>query len=425
METKDGIYIFNGGKFLDFIDVDKFKNDVSIKYEIPKEVQNLDFPDYYSYLIDNFKIEDIGYIFFENILYSHLKNVFVEKISGHPNLQVNFFKEKVKHLINELNIKDTIPINFHNHMSENGFYLMDVLNITSPRTTFIAGFDYTEENGLVTSARFLFVEVVPKKTQGIAYFIAGIDLDFRNNLALTMVRNISEIKKEDEETNTTIHQMHKTVINKVLYTLGISLKKPSVKKDRTGMYNFCKSLDTALLEDIRNEVDLRTNKSIKDAVKKLDKALFKNDEGLNNADKGDLRKKIQALLLSYYIEYNIKAIELVRKAKKQKLVGYPTRIKFTSSKSSRSSTQSSNSKHPVSASDMFHSLYFNFEQALGLDNWSISWFTDYTFSDDKDIDVIQTTVYSTSKRFRIVFLPNRPLDKEIIHYVVNTVNSYR
>lgn len=37
--------------------------------------------------------KDVGKIFFENILYSHLKNIFVEKISSHPNLEVNSFKK--------------------------------------------------------------------------------------------------------------------------------------------------------------------------------------------------------------------------------------------------------------------------------------------------------------------------------------------
>ncbi len=419
------MYIFNGDRFLDFIDTKKFKNDVAAEFDVSEEVNKLEFADYYSSLKKSYSAETIDFIFFENIFYSHLKNIYVDQILGHPNLQIDFFKEKVKKLIDKINIKDTIPAALHSYMSEDGFYLMDSLNISSINTTFIAGYDYNTEKGSVTSARFLFVEVVPKKIQGVDYFIAGIELDFTKNLVLTMIKNITELKKENNVTPTTTHQLHKTVVNKVLYTLGISLKEIDVKDDRKGMYDFCKYLDNALLEDLRTEVKSRTSKPIRASVDKLNKSLFTDDKSLNGIDKSDLNKKIQALLLSYYIEYNIKPTELVKKAKKQKLVGYPTRIKFTSNKSSRSSTQSSNSKQPVSASDMFHSLYFSFEQALELDNWSISWFTDYLFTDEEKTDVIQTTIYSTSKQFRVVFRPTRALNKEIIHYVIDQINSYR
>ena len=427
MKVEDSIYIFNGYKFLDFIEIDKVKEDILSEFEVPEDTQKLNFPQYYSELLKKFpdKTKTTGKIFFENILYSHLKNIFVEKISGHPDLSIEFFKQRVRSLIEEVNFRDSIPVNFRNQMTEDGFYLMDVLDITVPNSSFIAGFDYTENSGKVTNARFLFVEVVPKRTNGTAYFIAGIEFDFINKLATTMMKNVTEIKKETSDTDTTIHQLHKKAITKVFNTLGVSLQKPVVKDDRTAMFQFCKQLDDKLLKNVRGDLYASVDTVVKSSVKNLNNALFSRTESLTNTDKDDLSKKIKALLLAYYIEYKVKPTELVREAKKNKLVGYPTRINFTSNKSGRSSTQSSNSKNPVSASDMFHSLYFNFEQALGLDSWSISWFTDYTFSEEKDIDVIQTTIYSTSKQFRVVFLATRPLNKEIIHYVIGTINSYR
>lgn len=428
MQVEEALYIFNGHRFVDFIEVEKFKHEILEKWEISEEAQYFDFPKYYEYLHENFPndFEEVGKIFFENILYSHLKNIFIEKISGHPNLEVGRFKERVKQLITEINIKESIPTDIQRLMSENGFYLMDLLNITVPNTTFIAGFDYEEENGTVTNARFLFVEVASKKGEGQVYFSAGIEMDFKNKIALTMVKNILGLQREESNASTTIHQIHKSAIQKIFNILGVSLQKPNVKSDRIGMFDLCKELDDNLLDDLRRDLNIRTDKTVKSSVKALNKVLFNEpDDTLTMTDKGDLGKKISALLLSYYIEYKVTPIDLVRKAKKSNLIGYPTRVNFTSNKSSKSSTQSTNAKYPVSASDMFHSLYFNFEQALGLDNWSLSWFTDYKFNDEKDIDVIQTTIYSTSNQFRVVFLPDRPLNKEIIHYVIETINSYR
>ena len=334
MKVENSIYIFNGYKFLDFIDTEKFKEDVLSEFEIPEKVQKLDFPDYYSHLMVNFPGEQkiTGKIFFENILYSHLKNVFVEKISAHPNLNIEKFKEKLKQLIENVNFKESIPTNFHNLMSENGFYLMDLLNITVPNTSFIAGCDLTEINGEVSNARFLFVEAVQKITQGTVYFIAGIEIDFKKNLALTMIKNVGGLTKENTEADTTIHQLHQKAINKVLHTLGIFLKKPQVKSDREGMFKLCKKMDDNLLDDLRGELYSRVDYTVKESVKNLNHVLFNDTVKLSNTDQSDLRKKIKALLLSYYIEYQIKPLELVRKAKRNKLSGDPTRRNLTSKK---------------------------------------------------------------------------------------------
>lgn len=431
MATNEAVYMFRGHRFLDYVDIDKLKSDLGSAYEIPKEIKDYNFPEYYSYLIQNFphNTVELRKIFFENILYSHLKHIYVNKISGHPDLELESFKQKIKKIIEINNKKENIPFSYQKFMSEEGFYLMDLMNISKLGTTFIAGLDYETKRDYVVNARFLFVEVVPQGIDKRVYFIAGVELDFENNLALTMIKNVNGLKKEDEtddtEIDTTVPQLNSRVTQKIFNTLGVSLESPIIKDDRAGMYKFCKQLDDNLLTNVRREVNYRTDKTVKNSVRNLNRALFNKDKSLSRTDKEDLGKKVQALLLSYFIEHNYEPRDLVRKAKKKKLVGYPTRIKFTSNKSSRSSTQSSNAKFPVSASDMFHSLYFNFEQALGLDNWSISWFTDFTFTNEKNIDVIQTTIHSTTKYFKVVFLPTRPLDKEIINYVIRTINSYR
>ncbi|PGM59905.1 hypothetical protein [Bacillus sp. AFS053548] len=425
MKAEESLYIFNGHKFIEFIDVPTFKSSIFSKFKLPKDVKEYDFPKLYEYLVLTFpkQINEIGKIFFDNILYSHLKNIFIDKISSHPNLDTNSFKGNIKELIKDINHEST-SVTFHKDMSEKGFYLMDVLNITKPDSTFLAGYDFEEKEGKVTNARFIFVEVVPIRNK-ITFFIAGIEIDFVKGNVLTMIRNINGLKKQSEETDTTIHQLHNSAINKVFLKLGIVIDEPNVEDDRKGMYNFCKNLDDLLLSDIRLEIDKRTKTEVDQSVKTFNNVLFNGDGSLSPTDKMDLGKKIKSLLLSYYMEQKIKSKDLVKKAKGLKMPGYPTRIKFTSSKLSKSSTQTSNAKHPVSASDMFHSLYFNFEQALGLDNWSISWFKDYKFLNDKDTDVIQTTIYSTKKQFRIVFLPSNPLNKEIIHYVIGTIDKKR
>lgn len=418
-------YFFNGFRFAEFVDVPKFKKEVLKALNIECK-ENLDLGSFYEFVLNEKPAskDEMDRILFENILYSHLKNAFVIDIASHPSLGVDLFKKKVKGLIEEINHKETIPSNHHRFMTEKGFYLMDSLNISVPNTKFIAGFDFTEKNKQIENVRFLFVEVVPQK-QKMIYFLAGIDINFKEKVGLVLIKRINGLSKEDEETDTTVHQLYNQVLQKVLTTLNIQTSGTSVNSDRAGMYNFCKGLDEKLLSDIRLHVNSTTSFLTTESVNKLNKALFPKEKRLNIIHKKELSEKVKDLLLSYYIDYNISPKELVSKAKSLNLVGYSTKIKFMSTKSSRSSTQSSSSKHPVSASDMFHSLYSNFKQALELEKLSICWFTDYQFTDPKDLDVIQTTIHITKNNFHIVFHPTRPLNKEIIYYVIRTINSYR
>ncbi|MBP2080117.1 hypothetical protein [Oceanobacillus polygoni] len=95
MAVNNAIYIFRGNPFLQYIEVTKFKNDISSIFEVPKEVIGLPFQEYYAKLINDYPsyIQEIRKTFFENILYSQLKNVFVDRIESHPDLEVEKFKK--------------------------------------------------------------------------------------------------------------------------------------------------------------------------------------------------------------------------------------------------------------------------------------------------------------------------------------------
>ncbi|MBY0038676.1 hypothetical protein H7U08_19375 [Bacillus cereus] len=421
-------YFFNGFLFAEFIDTDKFKEDIN-KLELTEVKEQWDLAQLFENIVlTNPMIKSkVDKVFFENILYSHLKNVYVNKITAHPSLAIELFKQKVKGLIEELNYKETIPMNYYSEMKDDGFYLMDALHITVTGTKFLAGYDFTEKNGVVKEARFLFVEVV-RRGEKPCYFISGVSINFETGVSMILIRNIQGISKENDDLeapNNTVNKLYYQVLKSVYEKLDIKLDKIDITADREGMYNFCKELDDYLLEDIRMEVTKKTTEQIKQSVQNLNKTLFPSEKRLSSTDKQDLGDKINSILLAYYLKYNITSKELVEKAKRLNLKGYPTKIKFMGSNSTRSSTQSASSKQPVVISDDYHGLYFSFTEALELEKWSISWFTDFKFDILADVDVIQTTIHSTRNNFKIVFLPDRPLEKEIIEHVVTSINSYR
>lgn len=418
--------IFNGYKFAEYIDMSYFKE--VLKKELSLEFQSESLGEIYMEISVNHpdKKYALDKIFFDCIMYSHLKNVFVHDIAEVPKLEV--FRTRVRKLIEKLNKKDSIPQALHSLMSEDGFYLMDKLNITSLTTKFIAGFDFKVEKGELKQARFLFTEVVPVGTRQ-EYFLAGIDLDFENKTCLIMMKNKLHISKlEDEQMSQhldkTINSLYRRSMEMVTMELLV-LEDIEVKSDRRAMYNLCKDLDSELLKDIRKEVSDKTNKSVGLSVDNFIKDLFTTTKKPSGNDKKLLDENITSLLIGLFVKTNFSGSKLVKKAKDMKLLGYPTKIKFTSNKANRGATQSPSRTQPVSSSEMFHSLYISFRDALALEQWSISWFTDTQFKDVKCTDVIQTTIYSKSTNFHIIFKPTRPLEKEIIYHVINNLNKYR
>lgn len=429
-QSIEKLYVFGGSKFVEYVDMEKFREQIEAELKIPEEViSSLPLNEIFFKIHTEYpaSMNQLNKVFFDNIFYSHLKHIYVNKFDAKVNLTQ--FKVRVKKLLEKLNFNESITSSLHPLMSEDGFYLMDRLNITSIKTKFIAGLDYKYEGKKVVGARMIFVEVVPTNNSS-QYFIGAVDIDFENQTVLIMIKNKQNIAKlenevENAELDRTVYRLYNRINHYLSSTLLIKASPIDLKKDRGGMYDLCKNLDEELLKDIRADVVSQTSSSLSKSVKKLLKELFPSGVKPKKNDINKLEENISSMLIATYIKTNFDSSDLVKMAKKKKLVGYPTKIKFTSNKSNKGSTESSGSKYPVSASDMFHSLYISFKDALGLEQWSISWFTDYKFSDVKDEDVVQTTVYSKSTYFEIVFKASRALDKEIIYHVVGYLNKYR
>jgi len=419
------IYYFNGSKFVDYINMDGFRERIKVELNLVFETESLS--EIFSTVVLRHpnKKNELDKIFFESIMYSDLKNVYLRTLG--EKIDVSLLKSRMKALINRINVKETIPLALQPAMSEDGFYLMDSLNITSFGTKFISGLDYVIEGGNLKQVRLLLTEVIPVKDR-IEYFISGIDINFENDTCLIMIKNKMDITKLEDEglssaIDKTVNALYKTtmelVVNPLIFTDDIQ-----VENDRKAMFEFCNYLDTELLKEIRDTVFQQTNRNVSLSVKELIKDLFPNGDNSSVSDKKSLEENFISLLIGLYVKTNYKGGKLKRRAKAMNLVGFPTKIKYTTNKATRGATQSASSSHPVSTSDMFHSLYISFKEALSLEQWSISWFTDYTFS-TKDIDVIQTTIYCKSTSFLIIFKPTRALNKEIIYHVVNSLNYYR
>ncbi|QWI73169.1 hypothetical protein ER45_030050 (plasmid) [Bacillus mycoides] len=431
-------YVFNGHRFVEFVDPLKIKKEANEQLgSKPGISEQQAFAKYYEKVIRNTSSnrQQLNAIFFENIMYSQLKNIFIDKFAIDANLlEVSTFKKRVKQILESFNNEERIHTDILSLMNENGFYLMDMLQVNTIGTNFIAGYDFTSNNDKVQTARFLFVQVVPKGTK-LGYFIAGIDINFTNGTCLTMIKNVTGIKEFEETENSdgdeqteeyakSIYRLYSTV-NKLIIKRLIIKDEIDVISDREGMYDLCTELESKLLESIRKEVSHTTDEIVNDSIKMMLKKLFPEDNLYIKSDTDLLSKKMHSLLISTYIKRKYKNNDLIKKAKALSQVGYPTRIKFVSNKASRGSAQSGGSKVPVASTDLFHSLYTEFQGALSLELWSISWFLDVKNVKPEDCAVSQTTIYAKQNSFRIVFLQKKSINREFINHVVGTLNRYR
>ncbi|WP_368895081.1 hypothetical protein [Priestia megaterium] len=438
-DRADSLYVFNGDLFADYVNFEKIKKE-TLSLGIPvEEISKLS--DLYKYVIENCPSEQkrLDEIFFNNIMFSHLKNVYINTFS--ESVDIKTLKSRMKNVLDKIKRNSNIPNQYHSRITEQGFYLMDSLRVTAPGTKFIAGFEVEEKNEQLKSAKILLVEAVKNKKGLSKYFVAGIDINFEGKFILTMIRNIGDIKEREKEEDLedeedygydynlarTIPSLYKYVKREIIDVLVRKVDKIDKKNDRESLYNLCKELDDKLLEDIRDEVQRKTVGTIKRSVNELINDLYDLDDRPPQSDKEDIMANIESLMIANYIKtkHGSSNAALSKQAKAKVLPGYTTKIKFMGNGSNRGATQSAGSKQPVSATDMFHSLYISFKQALGLEVWGMSWFKDYNHTELKETGVIQTSIYSQNTQFRVVFLPKNPLNKEIIYHVVRYINRQR
>lgn len=438
--TTDTKYQFLGTKFKEYIHFKNFKETVSAQLKYKNQTESME--DFYEDFLDKHLTNrnSLDKIFFENILYGKLKNVFNYQLASNPSLGVNKFQESMKKLIEHMN-KDKVPQVIYDQMSEKGFYLMESLNVTKIGSNFLAGFDFTKTtDNKIKTARFLITRVVPLKNRETAgYFIGGLDVNYEEKTCLIMIRNITsnidtnpeEASETNEEHTNTLISFFNYIKNLLFPYLGISYINDS-KKDKQAMFNMCNVLHKALMEDLQNEVYQRIKTNKKDGTIPIESAkaeiltnLFPNNISLNQEELNDFSKRLDSLILSTYINKMVEDEEVVNIAKLKKLIGFPTKIAFKSDTAAKGSTGSSSKNSPVATLGMFHSLYTDLQQSSELPQWSISWFTDYNHTTVTNNEVVQTTIFSTNEYFQIVFKNIELLNKELIYHVIKHINQYR
>ncbi|MBE7141779.1 hypothetical protein [Bacillus paranthracis] len=430
----DTMYKFLGHKFIEYMDFELFKKTVEEQLNYKNDTDDIE--QYYKVFLDTQlpRRKELDKIFFENILYGQLKNIFTFKLNSNPCLDADTFQESMKHFIAQMN-KGKVAPRVYEQMSSEGFYLMESLNIGNIGSKFLAGFDFTRTlDNKVATARFLVVQVVPLKNRETGgYFIGGVEINYTEQTLLFMIRNISNNINKDYTTqhedsddwNESLTTYYHYLTDLFKPKLGITYLPQDAQGDRKAMFKMCKALDGALLEEIRNDVSRKIGFSNKGVRTLLFEKLFPKTISFSEEELGKFDERLDSLLLATFINKMLSEEELVDIAKEKQLLGYPTKIAFKTDTATKGSAGSAGKESPIASSIMFHSLYTDLQDALELPQWSISWFNDYNHIFPNDTSVIQTTIVSHNKYLQIIFKNRKHLNKELIYHVVRNINRYR
>lgn len=430
------VYVFNGMRFLDYIKPDQFVD--RLHKELNIEVQDL-LPEGFSAIYETLNSQyrsnkkKFDKIFFEEIMYGRLTHAYVHRISTQIAPSKELFLKRVERILERF--QSTAVVALRPYMTTEGFYLMDVLNVTKAGATFLAGFDFTENDDTHTieTARFLVGSNVtrrnPQNEDIPEYLLAGVEIDFNKRHVLIMHKHTVNVQEEEEvpEKVHTSSRFYKFIMDRIVNELGIGQQTLPLA-DQEGMSQMCKYLVNGLVSDIREDLNNKTKMEINNfgnSSMNLLKQLYPTGNPITPLQQKEFEAKVSALLLGITIlsQYDPEALKV--KAKKVGLPGYPIRIFYKNANANTSSTGTKRAENSIVTAETLYSLLTDFENTKYLRSWSMAWFTDLDPTNEQDLDVVQTVIESTKNCFRINFKARRNLGKELIHNVIDGLNFYR
>lgn len=418
------IYVFNGARFIEHAHFEEFKD--SVKTELGYSDDDAEeLSDYYERYVEKIgNTRALNKVLFENIMYGRLTNIFLYKIKSPTSLGVDIFNKQITKIID--NFKGNVAIPTQAYMKSDGFYLMDILNVTTKGANFIAGFDFERKHDQITKFRFLVGKCITlKRTSKLTsgYMIGAIDIDFEQKTCVIMTKHTADVVDDsDDDSIKSPRGYNKFLIENFVKPFAIETET-DLQKDREGMFEFCKSLYEKQINEVRELVRISAESDVKSVSRKLGRQLKQLGKKPTNNQINDLSKKIHNLILGIHIENNFTNADMAQKAIDEGLIGFVTNIEYQNSKMNRSATGTGQKDKTICKSENLYSLLTDFEKAQKLNKWSLTWFRDPQNPNAENTE--QTSIESTTTCLSLRFKGRKNLGKELINHVTRTINSCR
>lgn len=352
----------------------------------------------------------------ENITYSSLRTVYIEAIDSNTDRVA--FTDNLKQLFE--NKMDFLPVNIKDTMDKPNYYfkLNDIELRIRSKVYIPAVYEHEDKYVVFFACKSQAKESVEGNEDLITCATAIVDFN-NSSLSIHVNNNYTSIKTETASIKSP-EKFFYHIKNLLIEDLGLSLKDRNTKEQKSKLFNYCKMLNTKIVEDFEKElsdkIDVFSN-DIQEVVRKISNSM-ECDDSVNEKIIG----KLNDILVGEYIVSKYKSLDLRTKALEKELFGYPTRIEYKGKDSSNSKTSSKSSAEPLPIHEIFHSINSVFGDNSTLNEVRIAWFEKYLFRSDSQYEsrssTSQTSIKITKKYMSINFNSYSKVNKEMVEFVL-------
>ncbi|MBL1225548.1 hypothetical protein [Enterococcus sp. BWR-S5] len=358
---------------------------------------------------------DIKDAIIQNITYSSLRTAYIDNLSENCLLAEfeNIFSIQKKVYVSLFSVTNQAEANrelYYNQLLET--------NISEYNKIYIPAI-YRTNDQLI----FFFAYKYSDKEETDRIIAATTIISLNKGTVETHVKNeFTKANSSEVDVNSTEKFYYS--IKKILKELGLELKPRKSSDERKALFDYCKYLNKAMIEDYEESISKELGAVLKPTLDTFILQLNTQFPISGDAEKRIL-KKIESIYVGEYITKMITSRELREKALEKGLKGYPTKIKYTNKDAANSQTASKGKNEPLPVHEIFHSINTVFEDMSVLREIRIAWFERFTFATtgmyERKASVNQTMIKSTKNYLRVVFASTSKTNKEMVDVVLSEI----
>lgn len=357
----------------------------------------------------------------ENITYSQLRTVYLEDFD--IELDSQSVKKKIKGVFCEK--MPFLPENLKEDMQNSEYYnkLLEI-NLTKNKEMYIPALYEFEGKIFVFFVYKVMVKIDENNSKVITNYATAIINLKERNISVHVKNDFLAIKANEAPVSSTSKFFIK-VKDFIEERIGIKCTSRNAKKQKEKIFQYCKEMNSKIIEDYKVEV---ANLLVGHKAD-LDKVIKGISDTLGYTDhiEEKIHKKLNDIFVSEYMTENCDGLVLRKKALEKGLHGYPTRIQYKSKDASNSKTVSKGAKVPLPIHEIFHSINTVFKDNSVLNEVRIAWFEKYLFKSEGKYEntsgVKQTSIDITNKYLAINFNSHSTTNKEMVEFVLQEIRT--
>lgn len=357
----------------------------------------------------------------ENITYTQLRTVYLEEFKTELN------SENIAKKIKGVFCKKMafLPENLKEGMKDSEYYnkILEI-NLREKKKMYIPALYEFGGKIFIFFVYKVDVKIDEDNFEEITNYATAIINLKERNISVHVKNDFGAIKANEAAVSSTSKFFVK-VKDFIENEIGIKCIPRNAKEQKEKIFNYCKEMNSKIIEDYEAEV----KKLIMSHQTDLNKVIGSISNTLKYTDSIEekIHRKLNDIFVSEYMTENCDGLILRKKALEKGLYGYPTRIQYKSKDASISKTVSKGAGVPLPIHEIFHSINTVFKENSILNEVRIAWFNKYLFKSEekyeKTSEVCQTSIDITNKYLAINFNAYSKTNKEMIEFVLQEIRE--